>query len=264
MTIEADGAGEAPPRQHQGFGVADASDDRGFAAGGPSWTALGLIAAGHVAVLAVLLTTGAIRIGASPPPVAVAFVEEVIEPAPAAAPAEIIEPVTTEIFVPEIIIATPAAPPPTVTVTESPPAPPAAVARTMSPGAELPVVPPDFSADQLNNPGPRYPSASRRSHEEGTVMLKVLVSPDGRAQQLAVANSSGFARLDDAALATVKRWAFVPARQAGRAVAAWVLVPVTFELGEDGRRRGRDRRRDDRHAPDGGPTAEPLPATTST
>ena len=32
------------------------------------------------------------------------------------------------------------------------------------------------------------------------------------------------------AIDTVKRWRFVPARQGDRAVAAWVLVPITFSL----------------------------------
>jgi len=133
------------------------------------------------------------------------------------------------------------------------------------------VVPPDFSADQLNNAGPRYPSASRRAHEEGTVMLKVLVAPDGRAQDLMVATSSGFARLDDAALDTVRRWAFLPARQAGQPVSAWVLVPVTFELGDGpatgrhGRGRGRgdhDGRRDQPGGTLGPQTRDPAPTSS--
>jgi protein TonB len=37
-------------------------------------------------------------------------------------------------------------------------------------------------------------------------------------------------RLDDSALATVRRWKFVPARLGHEAVAAWVLVPIAFTL----------------------------------
>ena len=90
--------------------------------------------------------------------------------------------------------------------------------------------PPDFQADQLNNPGPRYPAMSRRNHEQGTATLRVLVSAEGRAQDLTVATTSGFKRLDDAALQAVRNWKFVPAKQAGHAVTAYVLVPVTFAL----------------------------------
>jgi protein TonB len=171
---------------------------------------------------------------AAPAPVAVAFVEEIAEP-PLEQPAveAALEPVATDIFVPEVVVETPVAPPPVVTVTEVP-LPPQAVAAPPAAargGGDAAVTPPDFSADQLNNPGPRYPAASRRAREEGTVMLKVLVSPDGRAQELAVQTSSGFKRLDEAALATVRRWAFLPAKKAGQPVPAWVLVPVTFALG---------------------------------
>lgn len=263
----------SPPAAPQAVArTAAESPDGGFVASGRNWTALSLIAAAHAGVIALLLTTGAIHVGQSPPPVAVNFVEEIVEPKPPEpAPMEIIEPVPTEVFIPEVVIQTTAPPPPpTITATEVPPAPRVVAAPTVAKGIDAPVVPPDFSADQLNNPGPRYPSASRRAHEEGTVMLKVLVSPDGRAQDLTVATSSGFSRLDEAALATVKRWAFVPAKKAGKAVSAWVLVPVTFDLG-DGRseRRGRGARGGhhgrsdsdghDSHGPAGPGQDEPIP-----
>ena len=39
-----------------------------------------------------------------------------------------------------------------------------------------------------------------------------------------------FAHLDEAALETVKKWKFTPARQGNVPVAAWVLVPIAFRL----------------------------------
>jgi len=113
-------------------------------------------------------------------------------------------------------------------VNEAPPAP--APAKPAS-AAPAPIVPPDFKAAQLRNPGPAYPFLSRRAKEEGVVLLKVLVSTDGRAAKLEIEESSGFDRLDDAALKTVSKWRFVPATQAGQPREAWVLVPVTFSLG---------------------------------
>jgi protein TonB len=109
------------------------------------------------------------------------------------------------------------------------PAAPAPPAPRPAPAA--PVTPPDFSAGQLANPGPSYPYLSRKAREEGVVTLRVLVSAEGRAKQLSVERSSGFERLDEEALKTVRRWRFLPARRAGEAVEAWVLVPVTFALG---------------------------------
>ena len=89
---------------------------------------------------------------------------------------------------------------------------------------------PRFDADYLRNPAPAYPRISRELNEEGRVMLRVQVNEDGRALQVLVDNSSGFARLDRAARDAVAAWRFVPARVGQQAVAGWVKVPVTFEL----------------------------------
>ena len=89
---------------------------------------------------------------------------------------------------------------------------------------------PRFDADYLHNPAPAYPAMARRNGEEGRVQLSVRVSAQGRAEQVEVRHSSGYARLDEAALATVRQWRFVPARRGEEAVAASVLVPIVFRL----------------------------------
>jgi protein TonB len=87
-----------------------------------------------------------------------------------------------------------------------------------------------FDADYLNNPAPTYPVFSRRNREQGTVLLNVRVSAQGQAEQVQLKRSSGFSRLDEAALAAVQQWRFVPARRGEATVAASVVVPVTFRL----------------------------------
>ena len=78
---------------------------------------------------------------------------------------------------------------------------------------------------------PEYPPASRRAGEEGTVMLKVLVTESGRAGEVSVAKSSGFPKLDEAAIKEVQRnWRFVPGKEDGKAVAMWHTFAVTFRL----------------------------------
>jgi len=78
---------------------------------------------------------------------------------------------------------------------------------------------------------PEYPPASRRAGEEGTVTLKVLVSENGRASEVSVAKSSGFPKLDEAAIKEVQRnWRFVPGKEDGKAVAMWHTFAVTFRL----------------------------------
>jgi protein TonB len=88
-------------------------------------------------------------------------------------------------------------------------------------------------ADYGANPAPVYPPDARRRGEQGTVMMRVLVGADGAVVRAEISRSSGYRRLDDAALAAVrKRWRFVAARRDGRAVESWVIVPIRFALTE--------------------------------
>jgi protein TonB len=87
-----------------------------------------------------------------------------------------------------------------------------------------------FDAAYLNNPAPAYPLISRRQGESGKVLLLVQVTPHGTAAQVEIKQSCGFPRLDEAALEAVRKWHFVPARQGDVAVAASVVVPLSFKL----------------------------------
>lgn len=96
--------------------------------------------------------------------------------------------------------------------------------------APAPVVAARFDADYLQNPKPVYPPISRRMGEEGKVVLRVRVSAQGVPLAVEIRQSSGFARLDEAAKAAVERWRFVPARQGAEPVESSVLVPLNFTL----------------------------------
>jgi protein TonB len=104
------------------------------------------------------------------------------------------------------------------------PAPP--IAAAPAPVASLP----RFDAHYLDNPKPPYPPLSRKLNEEGKVVLRVKVAADGSAADVQRHAGSGFDRLDNSALNTVKRWKFVPARLGSDPVAATVLVPIVFSL----------------------------------
>ena len=92
------------------------------------------------------------------------------------------------------------------------------------------VAPPSVDAAYLNSPPPSYPQAARRAGEQGTVMLRVLVSREGSAARVELEKSSGSTHLDAAARETVKAWRFTPARRGGEAVESWMVVPVVFRL----------------------------------
>ncbi len=115
-------------------------------------------------------------------------------------------------------------------VAEPTPVPPPA-AKIVEAPREAEIAPPRFNADYLHNPKPNYPGLSRRLHEEGTVVVRVYVSPQGAPERVELNKSSGYARLDESALETIRqRWKFAPARQGAAAVGAWVLVPIAFTL----------------------------------
>ena len=76
----------------------------------------------------------------------------------------------------------------------------------------------------------RYPRLARRNGDEGTVMLRVLVTRDGRAAKVELDKTSGSSLLDGAAMDAVKEWRFVPARKGTEPVEDWVRVPIVFRL----------------------------------
>ncbi len=129
---------------------------------------------------------------------------------------------------PPVQIAAPeTSPAPSPVVVPAAPAPPVA-ARPVPVQATQP----RFDADYLDNPKPPYPPLARRMGEQGRVVLRVHVGPDGAASEVLLHASSGSPRLDESALQTVRRWKFVPARRGAEPVAAWVLVPIAFTLKE--------------------------------
>ena len=77
---------------------------------------------------------------------------------------------------------------------------------------------------------PSYPPASRRAGEQGTAVFSVLVDPSGHPQQVKVQTSSGFERLDQAAMEAIRHWVFNPAVRDSQKVAAWTSVRVKFQL----------------------------------
>jgi protein TonB len=87
-----------------------------------------------------------------------------------------------------------------------------------------------FNADYLNNPAPKYPSLSRRLKEQGKTLLRVRINCHGKAETVELVSSSGYQRLDRAARKAIKKWRFVAARQGGKSVASWVLIPINFSL----------------------------------
>ena len=127
---------------------------------------------------------------------------------------------TASVSAPVVPAAAPApAPPPPAPVPAPAPAPPPAK-------VELP----SSKADYLHNPPPDYPRMSKRLGEQGKVVLKVLIGPDGAPQKVELVTSSGFERLDKSAMDAAMRWRYVPGKRGGVAEAMWYQVPIQFTL----------------------------------
>jgi periplasmic protein TonB len=123
---------------------------------------------------------------------------------------------------------TPAPPAPTVEAAPAPATAPAAAPVQAAAPAKVEL--PSSDADYLNNPPPAYPPVSRRLGETGKVVVRVFIGIDGTAQKGEVRTSSGFERLDTAALAAALKWRYSPGKRAGAAEAMWVNVPINFTL----------------------------------
>jgi TonB family protein len=86
----------------------------------------------------------------------------------------------------------------------------------------------DHADTQYRHP---YPAFSKKLAEEGQVLLRVVVDGQGKPTGATIAQSSGYARLDDAGLQTVMRWRFKPATVNGVPESqSVVLQRVTFNL----------------------------------
>jgi periplasmic protein TonB len=81
----------------------------------------------------------------------------------------------------------------------------------------------------LFSPDPEYSEEARRAKFQGTVVLWLIVSPDGTPRDLRVMRSVGMG-LDEKAIQAVRTWRFEPARKDGQPVAVQINVEVSFRL----------------------------------
>jgi len=110
------------------------------------------------------------------------------------------------------------------------PAPPIAVPRTAAPAAHQAVrVQPRL--DPARSRDPEYPAASKRLGEQGSLIVQVLVDPDGRPRDVRLIESCGSPRLDQAALAGIRSsYRFIPGTLDGKPEAQWFTFRFVWKL----------------------------------
>ncbi|MBI2803184.1 MAG: TonB family protein [Gammaproteobacteria bacterium] len=101
---------------------------------------------------------------------------------------------------------------------------------TAPPVPEPEIIPANTKATARRNPKPDYPAVAKRRDWEGKVILAIEVLTDGTPGKISVAEPSGHEILDKAALETVKRWLFEPARRGDTAVVSTLRYSIVFKI----------------------------------
>ena len=185
-----------------------------------------VVAALHVLIVyGLMVATGIVHQPAFVQPLETVFIPEATQPEPepeVKIKPEIEQPVAVDQPPPEVQFEEAVTPPAEVPI----PASANAISGSQQQGA------PAKDLKTANRVDPTYPPSSRRAGEQGTVRLKVLVDTNGRPSNVEVSQSSGFARLDEAAIAAVKKWRFEAATDGSKKIQAYTQVAVTFKLTE--------------------------------
>lgn len=202
--------------------------------GSPRWIAFFVVAAIHGALFCALTLLGSTVPQRHQAPVLIVDLIPLAAP-PSPAPPEKRElpvrrmkPAPIHIAAPSPIIPVPAMRP-TVAMRATPP-PPAPADNTPPSTPSGPITVNNLAVRLISATPPRYPLESRRKREVGTVALLVLVGEDGRVEDISISQSSGFERLDRAALDAVQRWRWSPTMINGQAVRVRGLVRIPVEL----------------------------------
>lgn len=137
---------------------------------------------------------------------------------PSPAPAPFVAPPPPEVI--------PAPAPPAPAVVEAPPAPPAPPAPAPAPAAPVRVE----QVTYLFKPTLEYPARAQQLGETGRVVVRVIVDVNGLPRSVTIEKSSGYSRLNQAALAATRNARFKPHTVNGHPVEVESLIPFDFTL----------------------------------
>jgi protein TonB len=198
----------------------------------PNWAAILFIIGLHALLLTALVKMDVIEIKRiKTEPLVVNLIPEAAPPPPPveqeAAPPEAVDP---PVVAPKALVAAPVIQPLPVAVIDVPPRATAVVVAPAPPAPAAPVAVADLSSKLISGSPPKYPIESRRKREQGTVILSVLLGLDGTVTELNVSQSSGYQRLDKAALDAVRRWRWSPTLRGGVPMMVRGFIDIPFVL----------------------------------
>ncbi len=216
------------------------------------------VAVGVLAAHAIMLTAAWLHRNAPPPKeVAVqSITAQLIPPAPAAQPVAVQsaaqqpappkptprvkpkvepKPVQKAIPTPRPVAQAPSPTPAPAAVDPTPaPAAPAPAAPAAAPGPARETMqvgaPKNVSALTCNFVKPAYPSMSKRRGETGTAYVHFIIGVTGKIESVQLQKSSGYPRLDEAALEATRASTCPPYIENGQAIRAAHTLPFNFTL----------------------------------
>jgi len=139
---------------------------------------------------------------------------------------------------PKIETPPPFVPPPDIELAAEPVDTTSTAIKTVS-NVKAPPPPPKPVAEVAPRNDPRrpatisesaYPPQSKRLNEEGEAIVNLLILEDGSVGEVKLEKSTGFPRLDEATVAQVKKWRFLPGTKDGKPAAMWIARKVTWKL----------------------------------
>ena len=221
--------------------VIETATDRYGTASRPNLPAIILILILHAIALAALIQVRSHVLRAQATKLTVVNLSP--PPPPPATEAPPPPPSIPQVVAPPPIVQTPAPPVPVQTTPDPTPVPVPVAAVSIAPmPSAAPAAPPappsmvqggDLGTQMVSGKPPRYPIDSRRKREQGTVILTLTLGIDGAVDAIAVTQSSGFPRLDNAARDAVKGWRWKPMIRSGQPMRVRGVVEIPFVLRND-------------------------------
>ncbi len=149
-------------------------------------------------------------------------------PAPSPAPLSGFTPTATHpAAVSPLAAAAPLVNAPAPSVPQSPQVPAAAQTPTTAPVVKKI---PSSALRYLSLPHLNFPLLSRRAQESGEVLIRIVVDANGRLKDAWVQKSSGFARIDQAALQDIRSARFAPYMEDGQALEVESVAVLAYDL----------------------------------
>lgn len=107
------------------------------------------------------------------------------------------------------------------------------IIRTQPTGPEIEIVPyfkVEVKPQPISMPPPEWPELVKRAGIEGSLQVQFLLNVDGTVMDVRILKSSGNQLLDEAAVKSVWKYKFTPAKQRDKPVRVWVSRKIEFKF----------------------------------